>query len=135
MSNQIINQIYIIGIIFFLLSNLYYLFIPKNKFPKYFQITRGYQSNMEKYDWDKTIKRHKIFLFVSLIFLVLFYILFKFLGLFMGNLGLILYAVIAVILSFWVGPVKKNLKKICDFRAKCKSVFLWRVHESVCYIW
>lgn len=112
MSNQSINQIYIVGIIFFLLSNLYYLIIPKNKFPKYFQITRGYQSNMEKYDWDETIKRHKIFLFVSLIFLVLFYILFKFLGLFMGNLGLILYAVIAVISSFWIGPVKKIKKNI-----------------------
>nr|WP_276940020.1 hypothetical protein [Helcococcus sueciensis] len=46
-----INRIYYIAIITFVIVLSYYLLAGKNKFSKLWGGKRGYESNLDKYDW------------------------------------------------------------------------------------
>lgn len=63
-----IIKIYYIEIITFAIVLSYYLFAGKNKFPKLWGCRRGYESKLDKYDWEEIFMRDKVYLAISIIF-------------------------------------------------------------------
>lgn len=104
-----INRIYYIAIITFAIVLSYYLLAGKNKFPKLWGGKRGYQSNLDKYDWEETFRRDKVYLAISIPYLIVFVLLSNYFGAYLGKIGLVIFVILSIIISIWRGPVKKKL--------------------------
>lgn len=87
---------------------LYHLFIPKGKPLKYTSLARGYYSKTDEYDWAETLRRHRIFLLVLSLISALFAIIFDFIPDKLNIIGVFILIIVSIILSIWVGPVKKE---------------------------
>lgn len=104
-----INKIYYIAIITFSIVLSYYLFAGKNKFPKLWGGRRGYLSKLDKYDWQETFRRDKVYLALSIPYLIVFVLLSNYFGDYLGKIGLVIFVILSIIISIWRGPVKKKL--------------------------
>lgn len=107
--NFTINKIYYIAIITFSIVLSYYLFAGKNKFPKLWGGRRGYKSKLDKYDWEETFRRDKVYLAISIPYLIVFVLLSNLFGNYLGKIGLVIFAILSIIIAIWRGPVKKKL--------------------------
>ena len=104
-----INKIYYIAIITFAIVLSYYLFARKNKFPKLWGGKRGYESKLDKYDWEETFMRDKVYLAISIPYLIDFVLLSNLFGDYLGKIGLVIFVILSIIIVIWRGPVKKKL--------------------------
>ena len=86
---------------------IYYLWPRKTKFPKFWGAQRGYHFVLKEYDWDETFRRNKIWMALSVPYLIIFILLLKLFGEWIGKVGLILFAILNLIAAYWTGPVKK----------------------------
>ena len=83
-------------------------FLPEEKALNWLVTYRGYYSKREEYDWVKTLRKHTIFLSMIFIYSLLTLILTYIFGDTIAKIGLLILAVLALIGSFFLNPVKKS---------------------------
>lgn len=84
-------------------------FLPEEKALNWLVTYRGYYSKREEYDWCvKTLRKHIIFLSMIFIYSLLTLILTYIFGDTISKIGLLILAVLALIGSFFLNPVKKS---------------------------
>lgn len=103
-----INIIYYIAIITFTIVLSYYLLAGGNKFPKLWGGKRGYESKLDKYDWEETFRIDKVYLAISILYLIIFVVLSNYFGDYLGKIGLLIFAILSIIIAIWRGPVNKK---------------------------
>lgn len=103
-----INIIYYIAIITFTIVLSYYLLAGGNKFPKLWGGKRGYESKLDKYYWEETFRRDKVYLAISIPYLIIFVVLSNYFGDYLGKIGLLIFAILSIIIVIWRGPVNKK---------------------------
>lgn len=84
-------------------------FLPEEKALNWLVTYRGYYSKREEYDWVKTLRKRTIFLSMIFIYSLLTLILTYIFGDTIAKIGLLILAVLALIGSFFLNPVKKEL--------------------------
>ena len=83
-------------------------FLPEEKALSWFKVYRAYYSKREEYDWVETLRRQTIFLSMVFIYSLLTLILTYIFGDTIAKIGLLILAVLALIGSFFLNPVKKS---------------------------
>ena len=83
-------------------------FLPEEKALNWLVTYRGYYSKREEYDWVKTLRKQTIFLSMIFIYSLLTLILTYIFGDTIAKIGLLILAVLALIGSFFLNPVKKS---------------------------
>lgn len=104
-----ITIFYIIILIFFL-SFCFFHFLPEEKLLKIYSRDKGFKFKMDYDDWTEALRRQKVFYLVGIIYSLIILFLSKIYGKTVANIGIWILAPILILLSIWIGPVKKSKK-------------------------
>ena len=57
----------------YIFARIYNIFILMDKLTQYYNLAAIFRDKYEQYEWNETVRRQKIYIFVSVIYLISFF--------------------------------------------------------------